>query len=73
MHTAVSAEATAAKCDKAEAVAGVNVVATAVARAYAEAVTKVDAYCDSTENSSACAWGEGSIAAMAKVCFPFLQ
>lgn len=64
----MGAEAEATKCSKDSALsASAGALAEAMARAYAEAVVKVDAFCETTENSSACVWAEASQEKMAAV------
>ena len=56
-----------AKCDPdlEEAVAATELAAEAVAVAFARAVSSVNAFCETTQGGSVCAWAESSIEAFA--------
>jgi hypothetical protein len=62
---AAGAEAIAYSCGKDHTEAEASVFASAIATAFAQAVSSADGYCKSTDGSSACAWGSSSITAFA--------
>jgi hypothetical protein len=65
MFAAAGAEAAAYSCGKDRSEAQASVFATAIATAFAKAVSAADGYCKSTKKSTACAWGSTSITAFA--------